>query len=193
MGMVAITNDTHIWAIRIPEAQSQGATILDLRTEQGRADANLTQDQDPKWATATHGALISGTVPLSAYLAVGPAPAHHPSPLFHVSRDIWSPPDDGNKTHGPQKGFDPCSGREFKTLSSESLDHISLAGIQRVSALAALVKAELSKHHPPPLWPGLGDILGASDASVKKHSSSRFAKPSQRNWFSGQMEALHPR
>ena len=78
LGMVAITNDTHIWAIRIPEAQSQGATILDLRSEQGREEANLTQDQDLKWATATHGALISGTVPLSAYLAIGPDPAHHP-------------------------------------------------------------------------------------------------------------------
>ena len=132
--MVSITNDTHILAIRIPERQSQGATILDLRTEQGRADANLTQDQDLKWATTTHDSLIYSTVPLSAYLAVGPAPAHSPSPLFHVSRDIWAPPDDGDKTSGPQKGYDPSSGREFRTLSSESLDHISLTGIQRVSA-----------------------------------------------------------
>ena len=35
-------------------------------------------------------------------------------------------------------------------------------------------------------------MLGTSDASVKKQSGSKLAKPSQRKWFSGQMEALHP-
>ena len=82
------------------------------------------------------------------------------------------PPDDGDKAPGPKKGFDPSSGRDFRTLTSESLDNLSLTGIQRASALATLAKAELPKHHPPPLWPGLGDILDTSGASVKNQSSS---------------------
>ena len=52
-------------------------------------------------------------------------------------------------------------------LRPSPFDHLYLTGIQRVSALASLVKAEAPKHHPPPLWPGLGEILGTSDVSVK--------------------------
>ena len=66
----------------------------------------LTQGKDLKWATAADCALISGTVPLSAYLAVGPAPAHNPPPVFHVSRDIWASP--SKKEH---PGFSGVLGR----------------------------------------------------------------------------------
>ena len=74
----------------------------------------------------------------------------------HVSRVHLPPPDDGDKATGAQKGFNPSSGREFRTLSSEPLYHLSLTGNQRASALAPKIAAIHSHSHgtfllcPPP-------------------------------------------